>query len=172
MLGLHDRQLLSFSSMLCSLFRSRRLRGKPDGLLPRLPWKASPRCYKSRKNNGRQPSRNLREEVTGERLLCKRSLTSQIRSATFRLLVQLSSCAQLPILCLHNSPASSHPLSHRKRSSRTQSITSLGNDNTGELKRRTAQLNFDDLAYTVECLLSKGQHFPLKIELDTSSRLN
>ncbi|KIH51539.1 hypothetical protein ANCDUO_18375, partial [Ancylostoma duodenale] len=46
-----------------------------------------------------------------------------------RLLVQLSSCAQLPILCLHNSPACSHPQVQRRRSARTQSITSLGNDN-------------------------------------------
>ncbi|XGW25278.1 hypothetical protein V3C99_006585 [Haemonchus contortus] len=48
-----------------------------------------------------------------------------------RLLVQLSSCAQLPILCLHNSPASSHPLTQRRRSARSHSLTSLGNDNAG-----------------------------------------
>ncbi|KAK6008948.1 WD domain, G-beta repeat protein, partial [Ostertagia ostertagi] len=48
-----------------------------------------------------------------------------------RLLVQLSSCAQLPILCLHNSPASSHPQTQRRRSARSHSITSLGNDNAG-----------------------------------------
>ncbi|ETN80063.1 WD domain, G-beta repeat protein [Necator americanus] len=48
-----------------------------------------------------------------------------------RLLVQLSSCAQLPILCLHNSPAGSHPQTQRRRSARTHSITSLGNDNAG-----------------------------------------
>ncbi|EPB80681.1 WD domain, G-beta repeat protein [Ancylostoma ceylanicum] len=46
-----------------------------------------------------------------------------------RLLVQLSSCAQLPILCLHNSPAGSHPQVQRRRSARAHSITSLGNDN-------------------------------------------
>ncbi|KJH48624.1 WD domain, G-beta repeat protein [Dictyocaulus viviparus] len=45
-----------------------------------------------------------------------------------RLLVQLSSCAQLPILCLHNSPANSHPNIQRRWSARSQSISSLGND--------------------------------------------
>ncbi|KAJ1372335.1 hypothetical protein KIN20_034468 [Parelaphostrongylus tenuis] len=45
-----------------------------------------------------------------------------------RLLVQLVTCAQLPILCFHNSPASSNPHIQRKYSVRSHSVITLAND--------------------------------------------
>uniref|UniRef100_A0A1I7WRT0 HTH_Tnp_Tc3_2 domain-containing protein n=1 Tax=Heterorhabditis bacteriophora TaxID=37862 RepID=A0A1I7WRT0_HETBA len=37
----------------------------------------------------------------------------------------------MPILCLHNSPADSQPMSHKRRTARTHSITSLGGSELG-----------------------------------------
>ncbi|WKY03321.1 hypothetical protein Q1695_004787 [Nippostrongylus brasiliensis] len=109
-----------------------------------------------------------------------------------RLLVQLSSCAQLPILCLHNSPAGSHPHSQRRRSARSHSITSIGNDNSGtstDQKTKTetstgatvtsVQVGSEHLAAPIKSTLSRstfdkldrGQSRPSVIEKDRSTTL-
>ncbi|CAJ0572561.1 unnamed protein product, partial [Mesorhabditis spiculigera] len=64
-----------------------------------------------------------------------RPIKSLIRSFDAnRLIAHLANCAQLPILCLHNTPAGPHLAKERRRSARAHSISSVGS-NMSESKK-------------------------------------
>ncbi|CAI4225513.1 unnamed protein product [Auanema sp. JU1783] len=59
-----------------------------------------------------------------------------------RILVHLTGCAQLPILCLHNSPAGPIETQRtRPRSARNHSVTSIGNETSGSGEQKKEQLS-------------------------------